>query len=81
MNKINIDNFKIGEEVLIMAYNPPAKAVIADMYELPYEQIPKDSNNKQHLNMMNKFRNKKVPIVEVFLNGKVYSFVKYNGNI
>ena len=40
MKKIIIENFKLGEEVLITSFTPPVKAKIADMYELPYEQIP-----------------------------------------
>ena len=40
MAKTRIDNFRLGEEVLITSYNPPVKAKIADMYELPFEQIP-----------------------------------------
>jgi hypothetical protein len=42
MNKTNIGNLKIGDEVLIMVYNPPLKAKIADMYHLPFEQVPMD---------------------------------------
>ncbi len=40
MNRVKIGNFKIGEEVLITTFNPPIKAKIADMYELPFKQVP-----------------------------------------
>jgi len=71
MKKIIIDNFRLGEEVLITNFNPPAKAKIADMYELPYDQIPMIGDPS-----LNKYRGKNVPIFEVFLEGKVRSFVK-----
>lgn len=71
MNKINIDNFKLGEEVLISSYNPPVKAKIADMYELPFEQVPMDNTS-----LIRKYRGKNVPIFEVFIDGKVRAFVK-----
>lgn len=70
MNRKRIGNFKIGEEVLITTYNPPMKATIADMYELPFEQVPMTDQN-----MINKYYGKKVPIIEVFIDGKVRSFV------
>lgn len=71
MNKINIDNFKLGEEVLISSYNPPVKAKIADMYELPFEQVPMDNTS-----LIRKYQGKNVPIFEVFIDGKVRAFVK-----
>ena len=71
MNKIKIDNFKLGEEVLIKSYNPPVKAKIADMYELPFEQVPMDN-----INLIRKYQGKKVPLFEVFIDGKVRAFVK-----
>ncbi len=71
MNKINIDNFKLGEEVLISSYNPPVKAKIADMYELPFEQVPMDN-----ISLIRKYRGKNVPVFEVFIDGKVRAFVK-----
>jgi hypothetical protein len=70
MNRKRIGNFKIGEEVLITTYSPPMKATIADMYELPFEQVPMTDQN-----MINKYYGKKVPIIEVFIDGKVRSFV------
>jgi len=70
MKKIIIENFKLGEEVLITSFTPPAKAKIADMYELPYEQIPMTGDES-----LKKYYGKNVPIFEVFLEGKVRSFV------
>jgi hypothetical protein len=70
MNRIKIKDFKIGDEVLITTYNPPAKAKIADMYELPFEQVPMTDQK-----VMKKYYGKKVPIVEVFMDGKVRSFI------
>lgn len=68
--KIKIKNFKIGEEILITSYNPPIKAKIADMYELPFEQVPMTDQQ-----IIEKYRGKKIPIVEVFTNGRIRSFV------
>ena len=62
MRKIKIKNFNLGEEVLITSYNPPVKAKIADMYELP------------DANMIKKYKGKNIPIVEVFINGRIRSF-------
>tara|TARA_R110002020_G_scaffold113236_1_gene260240 strand:- start:13375 stop:13611 length:237 start_codon:yes stop_codon:yes gene_type:complete len=69
MRKIKIKNFNLGEEVLITSYNPPVKAKIADMYELPFEQVPMSDTN-----MIKKYKGKNIPIVEVFINGRVRSF-------
>lgn len=69
MNKSN--NFKRGDEVLITTYNPPVKATVADTYELPFEQIPMTEDN-----VLKKYMGKKVPIVEVFIEGRIFSFVK-----
>lgn len=65
-----MENFKRGEEVLIMTYNPPEKATVSDSYSLPFEQVPMTDQK-----MINKYYGKKVPIVEVFMNGKVRSFI------
>ena len=62
--------FKKEEEVLITTYNPPIKVNVADYYELPFEQIPMTDES-----LIKKYRGKKVPIVEVFINGKLLSFV------
>ena len=62
--------FKKEEEVLITTYNPPIKGNVADQYELPFEQIPMTDES-----LIKKYRGKKVPIVEVFINGKLLSFV------
>lgn len=62
--------FKKEEEVLITSYNPPIKGRVADYYELPFEQVP--MNDKS---LISKYRGKKVPIVEVFINGKLLSFI------
>lgn len=70
-NKIIIDNFRIGEEVLITSYNPPVRAKIGDMYELPFEQVPMTDQNA-----INKYWGKNVPIFEVFIDGQIRSFVK-----
>ena len=70
MNKKRIGNFKIGEEVLITTYNPPMKAKIADMYELPFQQVPIDD-----ISLIRKYNGKNVPIIEVFIEGKVRSFI------
>jgi len=70
MNKTKIGNFRIGEEVLVTSYNPPLKAKIADMYELPFEQVPMTEQN-----MVNKYYGKMVPIIEVFIDGKIRAFV------
>jgi hypothetical protein len=71
MRKIKIDNFRIGEEVLITSYNPPVTAKIADMYELPFEQVPMTDQNA-----INKYHGKDVPLFEVFIDGHIRSFVK-----
>jgi hypothetical protein len=70
MNKANIGNLKIGDEVSIMVYNPPLKAKIADMYYLPFEQVPMDEPS-----LVEKYYGKNVPIVEVFIDGKIRSFI------
>jgi hypothetical protein len=70
MNRRIIGNFKIGEEVLVTTYNPPVKAKVADMYELPFEQVPMTNQD-----VINKYHGKMVPIIEVFLDGKVRSFI------
>ena len=62
--------FKKEEEVLITTYNPPIKGNVAVYYELPFEQIPMTDES-----LIKKYRGKKVPIVEVFINGKLLSFV------
>ena len=74
MAKTRIDNFRIGEQVLITSYNPPIEAKIADMYELPFEQVP--MTDKQ---VVEKYYGKNIPIIEVFIDGKVRSFVKLEG--
>jgi hypothetical protein len=70
MNRKKNGNFKIGEEVLVTTYNPPIKAKIADMYELPFEQVPMTDQK-----VINKYYGKMVPIIEVFIDGKVRSFI------
>lgn len=70
MFRTKIKNFKIGEEVLITTYSPPIKAKIADMYELPFSQVPMTDQE-----MIRKYQGKNVPIIEVFVGGKVRSFV------
>ncbi len=70
MNRKKIKNFSIGEEVLITTYNPPMKVKIADMYELPFQQVPMDD-----ISLIRKYNGKNVPIIEVFIDGKVRSFM------
>lgn len=70
MNKIRIKGFNIGDDVLITTFNPPLKAKIADIYELPFNQVPMTNSE-----ILNKYYNKNVPIIEVFLDGKIRSFV------
>jgi len=70
MNKTNVGNFKINDEVLITTYNPPMKGRIADMYQLPFEQVPMTDQN-----LINKYYGKNVPIVEVFVEGRLLSFI------
>ena len=41
------------------------------MYELPFEQVP--MNN---VSLIKKYQGKKVPVFEVFVDGKVRAFVK-----
>jgi hypothetical protein len=65
-----MDKFKKGDKVFIITYNPPQEAIVADTYELPFEQVPMNDQK-----MINKYYGKTVPIVEVFINGKIRSFV------
>lgn len=71
MKKIIIDNFRIGDEVLITTYSPNMSAKIADMYELPFEQVPMTDPEA-----VRKYHGKMVPIFEVFIDGKLRAFVK-----
>jgi hypothetical protein len=70
MQRKRINNLRIGEEVLITSYNPPIKGTVGDMYELPFEQTPLFDTTS-----IEKYRGKNVPIIEVFVDGKVRSFV------
>ena len=70
MNKKRIKNLNIGDSVLITNYNPPLKAKVGDMYELPYNQVPMDEKT-----LVDKYYGKNIPIVEVFIDGRVRSFV------
>ena len=65
-----MSNFKRGEEVLITTFNPPLKATVSDYYELPFEQVPMTEPK-----MVDKYYGKMVPIIEVFIDGKVRSFI------
>ncbi len=71
MKKIIIENFRIGEEVIITSYNPPVTAKVADMYELPFEQVPMTDKEA-----IKKYYGKNVPIFEVFIDGQLRSFVR-----
>lgn len=71
MKKIIIDNFRIGEEVLITTYSPHLSAKVADMYELPFDQVPMTDPEA-----VKKYHGKMVPIFEVFMDGKIRAFVK-----
>jgi hypothetical protein len=70
MRKANIGNFRINDEVLVTNYNPPVKGTVADMYYLPFEQVPMTDKD-----MIKKYHGKNVPIVEVFVDGKLRSFI------
>jgi|TARA_R110000803_G_scaffold61952_1_gene122043 hypothetical protein len=63
-------NFKKGEKVLITTYNPPLEGTVADSYQVPFEQMPITD-----VDLRNKYHNKSVPIVEVFIKGKLLSFI------
>lgn len=63
-------NFRKGEKVLITTYNPPMEGTVADYYELPFQQVPITEES-----LKKKYHGKNVPIVEVFVNGKLLSFV------
>lgn len=63
-------NYRKGDKVSIITYNPPLEVTVADYYELPFEQVPMDNET-----LIRKYYGKKVPIVEVFNNGKLLSFV------
>lgn len=67
---MNKSNFRLNEEVLITSYNPPIKGKVADTYYLPFEQVPMTDPE-----MIKKYYGKNVPIVEVFIDGKLRSFV------
>jgi hypothetical protein len=70
MKKINIDNFKINDNVLITSYDPPVKARVADMYII-------DANMLQTLTPDMRKYGTEIPIFEVFLeDGTLRSFVK-----
>ena len=40
------------------------------MYELPFQQVPIDD-----ISLIRKYNGKNVPIIEVFIEGKVRSFI------
>lgn len=67
---MNRNNIRVNDEVLITTYNPPVKAKVADMYNLPFEQVPMTDPG-----MIQKYYGKNVPIVEVFIDGKLRSFI------
>ncbi len=70
MRKILIDNFRIGNEVLITSFNPPVKGKVMDMYELDPMMIDDESLRVKYP--------KGIPVFEVVLEegGKLRSFVK-----
>lgn len=70
MRKVLIDNFKLGEEVLVTNYNPPIKAKIVDMYMIPQKMYPFYSSE-----IVTKYGDE-VPVIEVVMDGKIRSFVK-----
>jgi hypothetical protein len=65
-----MNNFKKGDKVLINTYSPPVEAIVADFYSLPFEQIPITEEF-----LIKKYYGKKVPVIEVFINGKLLSFI------
>jgi hypothetical protein len=46
------------------------KGRVADMYYLPFEQVPMTDQD-----LINKYYGKNVPVVEVFVEGKLLSFI------
>lgn len=70
MKKVIIDNFRIGNEVLITSFNPPIKGKVMDMYELDPMMVNDEDLRKKYP--------KGIPVFEVVLeeNGKLRSFVK-----
>ena len=70
MKKVIIDNFRIGNEVLITSFNPPVKGKVMDMYELDPMMVNDEDLRKKYP--------KGIPVFEVVLeeNGKLRSFVK-----
>ena len=65
-----MENYRRGEKVKILSYSPPIEATVADYYQLPFEQVPMSDKN-----MVKKYYGKKVPVVEVFIDGKIRSFI------
>jgi hypothetical protein len=65
-----MSSFKKGDKVLINTYNPAIEAIVADSYQVPFEQIPITEEF-----LIKKYYGKRVPIVEVFINGKLFSFI------
>ncbi len=70
MSNTKINNFRVDDQVLIMTYNPPIKGTVADTYYLPFEQVPMTDKG-----LIQKYIGKNVPIVEVFVEGKLRSFI------
>lgn len=70
MKKIVIDNFKIGETVSLISYNPPLQGRIIDMYELNPVMVSDETLKKKYP--------KGIPIFEIILEdeNKLRSFVK-----
>ena len=69
MKKINIDGFRLNDNVLITSYDPPLEGRVADMYEIDSMSVPDMNLRRKYPNM--------IPIFEVILkDGKLRPFVK-----
>jgi hypothetical protein len=71
MRKTIIDNFRIGETVLVSGFNPPVKGKVMDMYELDPIMVNDDVLKRKYP--------EGIPVFEIVLDdsdGKLRSFVK-----
>ena len=69
MKKINIDGFRLNDNVLITSYNPPLEGRVVDMYEVDSMSVTDETLRRKYP--------KVIPIFEVILNdGKLRPFVK-----
>ena len=69
MKKINIDGFRLNDNVLITSYNPPLEGRVVDMYEVDSMSVADETLKRKYPNA--------IPIFEVILkDGKLRPFVK-----